>query len=273
MAGRNQAGDPFCVSVMQPRYPVVGHDPREGDPAPENPPIPDKHYTPVPPVGSRAALEHYGSAFNPAVEMPKPRTVWERYRNLFFNNRMDEDLPTLSMKPGTVQRPGIIWNILGPRFPMKPDTYSDAYTRPNPCPEEFVLQNWRWPHMREVNPKVPPPVDGKYADFHHYFAFKQWLMKERQVYIQHCSLTYEYLLRCTVKEGPINAAKNCRHIANKFFAMTRSDEFNQGMLYMSLTGNALIRETPYPEDFIEQKRKIYDDWLFRTRQKRPGDSY
>lgn len=271
--GRNQIGDPLLFAPLQARYPTVGHDPRDGIPPQDLPPVPEKQQPHVPPYGSREQLESFGTPFNPEVPMPEPRSIWWKYRELFFNTKMDEDLPTLSMKPNTVQRPGILWNILGPRYPLKPDSYTDAYTRPNPCPEEFVLQNWRWPHAREVNPKIPPPVDGKYADFHHYFAFKQWLMKERQVYIQHTNLTYEMLLRCTVKEGPINAAKNCRHLANKFFAMSRSEEFNQTMLYMTLTGNAAIRETPYPADFVDQKRKIYDDWLYRTRQKRPGDSY
>lgn len=271
--GRNQFGDILTISPMQPRFPNVGHDPREDGPPQQLEPIPDKYQAKVPAYGTREQREHFGTAVDPKKEMPEPRSIWWRYRELFFNNRIDEELPTLSMKPVGKQRNSFLWNVLGPRYPMKPDSYTDAYTRPNPCPEEFVLQNWRWPHAREVNPKIPPPVDGKYNDFHHYFAFKQWLMKERQVYIQHTNLTYEMLLRCTIKEGPINAAKNCRHLANKFFAMSRSEEYNQTMLYMTLTGNAAIRETPYPEDFVEQKRKIYDDWLFRTRQKRPGDAF
>jgi hypothetical protein len=51
------------------------------------------------------------------------------------------------------------------------------------------------------------------------------------------------------------------------------EEFNQSLLYMAVTGNCAIRETPYPPDFVDQKRKIYDDWLYRTRMKRPGDIY
>jgi hypothetical protein len=269
--GKRQIGDDLTMPLL-PRFPEVGHQPKLEPPPPPLPPIPDRHPEPVPPIGSREHFDHFATAFNPNVEMPPPRTIWERYREIFFNWDGDQDMPTPSMKHKR-RRESLWWNMFGPRYPLKPDSYVDPYLRPNPCPEEFITMVWRWPHARDINPKIPPPVDGKYNDFYHYFAFKQWLQMERKVYIGHANLVHMTTLRCILKEGPINGAKNCRHFANKFFAMSRAEEFNQNLLYMAITGNRAIRETPYPEDFVEQKRKIWDDWLFRTRQRKPGDPF
>lgn len=270
MAGKSQYGE--LTAPLQPIYPSIGHDPRHDGPPGELPKVEPRRDIPTPQIGSREHFEHYASAFDPTKEMPKPRTIWEKYREVFFNWDGDQDMPTPGMKHKR-RRESIWWSLFGPKYPLKPDTYTDPYLRPNPCPEEFVMQNWRWPHARDCNPKIPPPVDGKYNDFYHYFAFKQWLLKERQVYLAHANLCHEQQLRCMVKEGPINAMKNCRHLVNKFFAMSRAEEFDQTLLYMAITGNNAVRETPYPEDYVQQKRKIYDDWLFRTRQRKPGDPF
>ena len=157
-------------------------------------------------------------------------------------------------------------------FPLKPELYIDPYTAPNKCPEEFWYNPWKWPLTKRVNPKIPPPVDGKYNDFYHFLTYKHFLRVERDVYVAHLGLLQEMAIRCSLKEGP-NAAKNCRHLFNKHFSMSRHEEFTQSLLYMAMTGNVIIRETPYPPDFIEQKRKIYDDWLTRTRMRLPGDAY
>jgi len=264
--------DVLTARPLQPDYPHVGHDPQHDGPPGELTPLPEKRPTRVPPYGTREQKEHFGTPFHPELPMPPPRTIWEQYRRIFFNWKGDPELPTLSRKEH--KPPQSLWRmILGPMYPLKPDTYQDPYLRPNPCPEDFTQMNWRWPHARDVNPKIPPPVDGKYNDFYHYFAHKQWLRKERDVYMGHMQLVHEMTLRCTIKEGPINATKNCRHLANKHFAMSRMEEFNQTLLYMAVTGNGAIRETPYPTDFVEQKRKIYDDWLFRTRLRKPGDPF
>ena len=264
----------FTAEMFVPAYPEVGHNPKEDPPPLPLAPLPQfQDPKPTPAYGTRKQEELFASSIDPSKPEPPPRSLWQKYREIFFGQwDMDQDMPAVGAK-GKRMRQSIWWSIFGPRYPLKPDTYQDPYLRPNPCPEEFVIMNWRWPHARDVNPKIPPPVDGKYNDFYHYFAFKQWLKKEREVYLAHCNITHEMSLRCTIKEGPINAVKNCRHLVNKFFAMSRMEEFNQVLLYMAITGNAAIRETPYPPDFVEQKRKIYDDWLFRTRQRKPGDPY
>ncbi len=225
----------------------------------------------VPQLGTQDHKEQTPTAFEPDVEMPPPRTFWQRYRTvLSLQYDQDEDMPTIAMAPRKTKN---MWEYFTASiFPLKPETYVDAYERPNRCPEEHWVYPWRWPNTRRVNPKIPPPLDGKYNDYYHYQAFKYWMRMERDVYVMHLALLQEMMLRCSLKEG-LNAAKNCRHLWNKYFAMSRAEEFNQSLLYMAITGNAVIRETPYPPDFIEQKRKIYDDWLYRTRMKKPGDLF
>jgi hypothetical protein len=92
--------------------------------------------------------------------------------------------------------------------------------RPNPCPEEFWVAPWRWPNYKIINPKIPPPIDGKYNDYYHFLAFRTWLRRERDVYHAHLCLLREMMERCLVKEGAENAPKNCRHLFNKYFAMS-----------------------------------------------------
>lgn len=212
------------------------------------------------------------TAFEPNFEMPPPRTMYNgRWRDLLFNWYNDPGRPELSEKrpPPT---PNLMTWLTKSIFPLRPETYIDAYTAPNRCPEEFWYNPWRWPNTKRINPKIPPPIDGKYNDFYHFYAFKYWIRTERDVYVMHLALLQEMMIRCSVKEG-VNAGKNCRHLWNKYFCMSRHEEFTQSLLYMAMTGNTVIRETPYPEDFIDQKRKIYDDWLTRTRMKKPGDHY
>ena len=231
--------------------------------------------TPLPQIGTKEHDE-YISAFDPDKPMPKPRSLWDRYGRLMrFNVTNDPEYPKPGSFAGT-QRDyeGGWWDFLTKtRNPLRPETYRDAYLRTNPCPEEFWVQAWRWPLYKTINPKIPPPTDGKYNDYYHYVAYRNWMRRERDVLIQHNILLRESFDRCLMKEGPTNSMKNCRHIWNKYLAMTRAEELNQNLLYMAITGENVIRETPYPEDFVERKRKIYDDWLFRTRMKKPGDNF
>lgn len=254
--------------------PVVGHDPHHAGPGHFPTPAPKMapHDT-VPEYGSLAHLEKGPTPFDPEKPMPPPRTIWQRYRQVLTNWQGDPDMPAVGGSMAKKNRKSWWAALTGPYYPMKPELYRDPYLRPNTCPEEYIFHYYRWPMHREVNPKIPPPVDGKYNDFFHYFAFKHWLARERDVYMAHCNLVHEMSLRCTLREGPINAPKNCRHLVNKFFAMTRMEELNSSLLYMAITGKNVIRETPYPENFVEQKRKIYDDWLFRTRLRKPGDPF
>lgn len=211
-------------------------------------------------------------AFDTEKPMPPPRSAVERFtRILQMQFGQDPDMPTLGHNLERKYH-GFFDYLLSPLAPLRPRTYVDAHTRPNPCPEEYWWASWRWPRTKYVNAKVPPPVDGKYTDYYHYLAFKNWLERERDVYVAHANLVHDMTSRCLVKEGQYNAAKNCRHLYHKGFAMSRMEEFNQAMLYMAMTGNAAIRETPYPENFVEEKRKIYDDWLYRTRMRKPGDA-
>lgn len=201
-----------------------------------------------------------------------PRGVAERFsRVLQMQWGQDPDMPSLGVNRERKYDGFMDW-LLSPMSPLRPRTYVDSHTRPNPCPEEYWWASWRWPRTKYVNAKVPPPVDGKYSDYYHYLSFKNWFERERDVYVAHTNLVHEMLNRCIVKEGQYNAAKNCRHLYNKGFAMSRAEEFNQTLLYMAMTGNAAIRETPYPDDFVEQKRKVYNDWLFRTRMRKPSDT-
>lgn len=236
---------------------------------PSLPPVPEPTPASVPAMNTQE-YHNTPTAFEPEEDMPAPRSIWQRYREVMYTWYEDPDIPTVS---GRIKRAPTTYEWLTKSmFPLKPNTYVDAYEAPNKCPEEHWYAPWKWPHQKKVNPKVPPPLDGRYNDFYHYHAFKLWLKTERDVYLAHLNLLNEMQQRCVVKEGA-NANKNCRHLWNKYFAMSRHEEFNQTLLYMAITGNAAIRETPYPADFIEQKRKIYDDWLTRTRMKLPGDLY
>lgn len=225
---------------------------------------------PMPSMNSQEYKENL-PAFDPSKPIPAPRSVVERFtRILQMQWGQDPDLPSLSTH-STVKYHGVLDFLFSPLTPLRPRTYVDSHTRPNPCPEEYWWASWRWPRTKYVNAKVPPPVDGKYNDYYHYLMFKNWLERERDVYVAHTNLVHDMTNRCLMKEGQYNASKNCRHLFNKAFAMSRMEEMNQALLYMSLTGNAAIRETPYPDDFVDEKRKIYDDWLYRTRARKPGD--
>ncbi|CCW61145.1 unnamed protein product [Phytomonas sp. EM1] len=228
----------------------------------------------APSMASRAYVENFPAFDTVAEEKQKhtpPRTAVARFtRILQLQYGQNVDFPTLGGRTGKPYG-GFLDYLLRPLSPLLPRRYVDAHTRPNPCPEEYWWASWRWPRQKYVNAKIPPPTDGKYLDYYHYLAFKNWFERERDVYVAQANLVSEMLNRCIMKEGQYNAAKNCRHLYNKAFAMSRMEELNQAMLYMAITGNAAIRETPYPEDFVDQKRKIYDDWLFRTRMRKPGD--
>lgn len=230
------------------------------------------HVTPKrAPMGTPAYIDNI-TAFEPTEPMPKPRGLWERYRRVAMGViTQDGDIPSVGSRPLPQKT---WWDLMTrPLFPMRPETYRDAYLRPNPCPEEFHVNPWRWAQTKLLNPKIPPPVDGKYNDMYHYMAYRGWHRKERDVYVQHTILLREALDRCLVKEGVTNGRKNCKHLWHKYFAMSRMEELNQTLLYMAITGENAIRETPYPEDFVDRKRKVYDDWLFRTRMRKPGDNY
>lgn len=225
----------------------------------------------APSMASQEYLENI-PAFDRTKMPTKPISAVERFsRVLRLQWGQDPDMPSLGANLERKYNGFFDW-LLSPMAPLRPQTYVDAHTRPNPCPEEYWWASWRWPRTKYINAKVPPPVDGKYADYYHYLAYKLWFEKERDVYVAHTNLVHEMVNRCIVKEGQYNAAKNCRHLYNKGFAMTRAEEFNQTLLYMAITGNAAIRETPYPDNFVDEKRKIYDDWLFRTRMRKPGDT-
>ncbi len=229
--------------------------------------------TRLPQIGTKEH-EEWVTAFDPNKPLPKPRSLWEQYNRVlrFSAGNQDPETPTVGEKI-LAESTGWFDKLTAPLFPLRPEVYRDAYLRNNPCPEEHFVCAYRWPLYRVINPKIPPPVDGKYNDFYHYYAYKYWFYRERCVYTQHVLLLREMLERCVLKEGVLNGPKNCRHLFNKWFSMSRMEELNQNLLYMAVTGNCAIRETPYPEDFVEQKRKVYDDWLFRTRMKKPGDNY
>lgn len=243
--------------------------------APSTEPTKQAHGAPydcitAPAMGSDAYLENL-PAFDSTKPMPPPRTAAQMFSLLLQGQYgQDANLPSTGTMMGKTYRGW--WDyILSPYSPLRPRTYVDSHTRPNPCPEEYWWASWRWPRTKYVNAKVPPPANGVYGDYYHYLAFKNWLERERDVYVAHAQIVQEMTNRCIVKEGQYNAAKNCRHLYNKSFAMNRMEEFNQALLYMAITGNAAIRETPYPDNFLEEKRKVYDDWLYRTRMRKPGD--
>lgn len=224
---------------------------------------------PLPQLGTVAHNENIQAFDGP---IPPSRTMFERFSKVMrLDMFLDDDMPSMTKLPsGTNYKTWAEW-LMSPLLPVRPRNYVDAYTRPNGCPEEYWQQPWKWPRQKLVNPKIAPPIDGKYNDYYHYLAFKHWLARERDVYVSHANIVHEALSRCCIREGQYNAAKNCKHLANKAFAMSRMEEVNQALLYMSMTGNVAIRETPYPENFLEEKRKVYDDWLFRTRMRKPGD--
>lgn len=230
--------------------------------------------TEVPPSSSIAAGGKGGEDTGAALLSPATSktsslaSLFSRVLQLQFGQ--DPELPTIGAR---LERRYNGWldYWTSPVSPLRPKDYVDAYTRPNPCPEEYWWASWRWPRTKYVNAKVPPPENGEYRDYYHYLAFKMWLERERDVYVAQANLVQEMLNRCIVKEGQYNAAKNCRHLYNKAFAMSRMEELNQALLYMAMTGNNAIRETPYPENFVDVKRKVYDDWLYRTRLRKPGD--
>jgi hypothetical protein len=222
-----------------------------------------------PPVGSQ---EHYQDqvVLEPG-HMPQPRSFWDRFSLLITDTfANDPDMPVAGVK-APPRRTWWEW-VWAPMFVMLPETYSDPWLKPNRCPERFLYNPWKHPSWRENSPKIPPPVDGKFADYMHYVAFKHYMWRERSVYIGHAHLMNYAIDRCLFKENN-TARKNCMHIIWKYFAMTRCEEYNQSMLYLAFTGNTPIRETPYPVDFVQTKQKIYDDWLHRTRMKQPGDDF
>lgn len=203
----------------------------------------------------------------------EPRSNTDRLLNLLSFTVQDDESAGLSINSaGTTTSNATlmerIFHVMA--YPM-PRTYTSPYLRPNPCPEVHWWNSWRWPKFRWVNPKVEPPLEGAYNDYYHFLAFRNWFENERSVYYHTVQIHHEILLRCIAKEGKYNGWKNCKHLLNKEFAMSRESEHNQMLMYMAVTGNAAIRETPYPDDFVEQKRKIYDNWLFRTRMRKPGD--
>lgn len=219
-------------------------------------------------AASEGEQSHTSSTKDSTSSSSSMASLFSRLLQLQFGQ--DPELPTIGARLERRYR-GWLDYWTSPLSPLRPKDYVDAYTRPNPCPEEYWWASWRWPRTKYVNAKVPPPENGEYQDYYHYLAFKMWLERERDVYVAQANLAQEMLNRCIVKEGQYNAAKNCRHLYNKTFAMSRMEELNQTLLYMAITGNNAIRETPYPEDFVEVKRKVYDDWLYRTRLRKPGD--
>lgn len=218
--------------------------------------------------------EVWRADFDPEKPLPKERNLWERYQGalsgLFFSHAgQDPDMPSATGFTYGNNPSG--WReMFSSQMPLKPDLYRDPYMRTKPCPEKYENLAWRICRYQRLNPKIPPPVDGKFNDIYHWLAYKHWYKTEREVYIAHTHHLCDAVMRCNLREG-LNTAKNCRGLFNKYWAMTRMEEQNINLLYMSVTGNNAIRETPYPEDFVEQKRKIYDDWLFRSRMKKPGD--
>ena len=248
-----------------------GHGHGGFEKVPHPPPF---HKIPRPQIGTNEHLTEI-VAFDNTKPVPPPRDAFTTFRDIFFRGsalQEGNDLnPGISSNARQVEYKSVLEKIVRPWFPLRPATYVDPYLRPNPCPERFWDHSFKWPNTKVVNPKIPPPVDGKYNDYYHYVAFKHWFQKERDVYLASMHEVAKALHWCTIREGRVNAAKNCRHLFSKHFSMRRMEELNQVFLYMSQTGNCAIRETPYPENFVEEKRKIYDDWLFRTRMRKPGD--
>ena len=222
-----------------------------------------------PPVGSKEHVQD--DVILEPGHVPAPRTFWDRFSLLISEPLAgDPDMPTAGVK-APPRRTWWEW-MWAPMFVMLPESYNDPWLKPSRCPERYQYNPWKLSSYREASPKIPPPVDGKFADYMHFQAFKYYMQRERQVYIGHAHIMNHAIERCLFKENN-TARKNCMHIINKYFAMTRCEEYNQSMLYLAFTGNTPIRETPYPVDFVQTKQKIYDDWLFRTRMKQPGDDF
>jgi len=231
--------------------------------------------TPSVPVGSDEWNAKGTELMQRGKEYPEPRNFFQKYKLVLQGKLDDPEKPKVGRAVRNNQnfKTWYEWAVAGTLRPMTPETYADSYVKKNPCPEEFWRMPWRWPQTKYMNPKIPPPLEGKYQDYYHFVAFRYWFQNERQVYLAEIKLIKEALERCVIREGSLSAMKNCRHIFNKYYSMTRQEELHQAMLYAAYTGNKIMRETPYPEDFVDQKRKIYDDWLTRTRMKQPGDPY
>ena len=226
-----------------------------------------------PAIGSE---DYYNSApylDEKVVENLAPRSALDRFKNMLLLSWSPADHTKFSTLAVATDAEDIslLSRIMVFNRVFKPRTYTSEYIRPNPCPEQHWTMNWRWPRFRMVNPKIPPPTDGAYSDMYHYLAYQNWFKNERKVYYETINIAGHEVNRCITKEGKYNALKNCRHLVNKLFAITREEEHNQVLLHMATTGTNAIRETPYPANFVEEKRKLYDNWLFRTRLKRPGD--
>lgn len=232
----------------------------------------------VKPRPSLASQQHIEEpiAFDNKEAFPALHSNWQRFGEILGVNQFVGD-PKFS---GLVDRNPPLHNYLGfwdwlssSAFVLKPINYVSMYERPNPCPEEWKMWEWTWNRTKFRNPKIPPPINGEYTDQLHVLAFQEWCEYERKVYIQHCCILRNQMKRCAMKESRWNGAKNCKHLYNKYFAMTRGQEMANALMYMSLTGNCAIRDTPYPPDFDEKKRKMFNDWLFRTQLKKPSDPF
>ena len=249
-----------------------GHDEAHYLPYDGQVPAP-KHDFAYPPMGSKEYYENTPFINEKVVENLAPRTTMDRFKSVLQATWIPSEHTKLSTLTNTTDSEDISFfqRVMAFNRVFKPRTYTSEYIRPNPCPEQHWAMNWRWPRFRMVNPKIPPPTDGAYSDFYHFLAYQHWFKYERKVYYETINIAGIEVNRCITKEGKYNALKNCRHLVNKIFAITREEEHNQVLLHMATTGTNAIRETPYPVDFVEQKRKLYDNWLFRTRLKRSGD--
>jgi len=230
---------------------------------------------PLPPMGS-AELDNSMPMMDPKKPMPPPRSVWDRFADSTFLSQYDPALPHYGhgLIHQAQQSRGSFWGRLFKSYvPLRDKDHSDAYIRGGHIPEETFEMVWRVPLMQEMNPKIPPPKNGQYNDYYHYLAFKNWFTKEHDVYSQECNLLQWALAMCIIREPTFATNKNCKHLGYKLYAMGRREELNVALMYMAMTGEGIIRETPYPPDFVDQKRKIYDDWLFRTRMRKPGDTF
>jgi hypothetical protein len=235
---------------------------------------PPFHAIPRPQIGSEEYINEI-PAFDNTKPVPPPRTAIQTFRDILRRgvglNEGDELNPGRSTNWRALEYGSLFDQLTRPMYALRPASYVDPYLRPNPCPEKLHQLDHKWANIKTVNPKIPPPVDGKYNDYYHYLAFKHWFSREKDVYLLHNFLVGRAAVMCAAREGKINAPKNCMHLMNKYWAMRRYEEQTKSYLYMATTGNCIIRETPYPEDFEEQKVKIYDDWLYRTRLRKPGD--
>ena len=220
---------------------------------PFNGQAPPFQHIPLAQIGTVEHLEN-PQAFDNKVPFAQPRSLFQRFGEVMrLQIFMDPEMPTIGNTKARSYTSTWEW-LTSSIVPLRPKNYVDAYSRPNPCPEEYWQLSWRWPRTKYVNAKVPPPVNGKYNDYYHFLAYKLWLERERDVYVAHTNLVHEATERCALKEGQYNGAKNCRHLYNKQFAMSRMEELNQALLYMAVTGNNAIRETPYQITFRKSGR-------------------